>query len=103
MVANYTPGGRGHVMMERLARGPASDSELAQLIQNPNQSMKSARSKAYRVLVQLGADGFVKRTPLPTLTEAGRAHYEAMGPVCAAVSPIASVRVFVTPTEGAPA
>lgn len=105
MPANYTPGGRAHRMLERLAKGPATQTELAEIVQGPSQSWASAKHKAWRLLVHLEADGLVIREPVPTITKSGRAWLAQHGPSDAVVPSTATVRIFIQPKprEGAPA
>lgn len=105
MGEKYTPGGRAHRMLERLAKGPATQTELAEIVQGPSQSWASAKHKAWRLLVHLEGDGLVIREPVPTITASGRAWLAQRGPSDAVVPSTATVRIFIQPKprEGAPA
>ena len=97
MAEKYTPGGRAHRMLERLAKGPATQTELAEIVQGPSQSWASAKHKAWRLLIHLEADGLVIREPVPTITASGRAWLAQHGPSDAVIPSAATVRVFGYP------
>ena len=57
MKGEFSVDGKAHRILSRLYCGPATLSEIAEVIRGPQQTLKGARGRAYQFLVSLRDEG----------------------------------------------